>query len=70
MEQTKKGMTRQWVPYQRKAFQTLREALCSTPILLFPGHKILYTIVTDAIGAGAKIVLIQNQGSGLQLEVP
>ena len=35
-ESTKKGVTFQWGPYQRKAFAQLKNALCSAPILQYP----------------------------------
>ena len=52
--------------YQRHAFQQLKESLCTTLVLLLPGPKLSYTIVTDAYGTVAGGVLIQDQGDGLQ----
>ena len=56
----------QWGPYQRRAFQQLKEALCAAPVLLFPDPKLPYTVVTDASGTAAGGVLMQDQGDGLQ----
>ena len=56
----------QWGPYQRRAFQQLKEALCAVPILLFLDPKLPYTMVTDASGTAASGVLMQDQGDGLQ----
>ena len=56
----------QWGPYQRRAFQQLKEALCAEPILLFPDLKLPYTVVIDASGIAAGGVLMQDQGDGLQ----
>lgn len=53
-------------PYQRQAFQQLKDALCTTPVLLFPDPKLSYIVVTDASGILARTVLIQDQGNGLQ----
>ena len=56
----------QWEPYQRRAFQQLKETLCTKPILLFPYPKLPYTIVTDAFGTVLGGDLMQDQGDGLQ----
>ena len=56
----------QWGPYQRRAFQQLKEPLCATLVLLFPDPKLSYTVVTDASGTAAGGVLMQDQGDGLQ----
>ena len=37
---TKKDVEWQWGPYQRRAFQQLKESLCATPVLLFPDPKL------------------------------
>ena len=55
-----------WGPYQRRAFQQLKEALCTAPVLVFPDPKLPYTVVTDASGTAAGGVLMQDQGDGLQ----
>ena len=57
----------QWGPYQWHAFQELKEALCTTPVLLFPNPKLLFTIVNDTYSIAACGVLMQDQGDGLQL---
>ena len=56
----------QWGPYQWRAFQQLKEALCAVPVLLFPNPKLTYTVVTNAYGTAAGGVLMQDQGDGLQ----
>ena len=63
---TRKDVEWQWGPYQRRAFQQLKEALCAAPVLLFPDPKLPYTVVTDASGTAAGGVLMQDQGDGLQ----
>ena len=63
---TKKDVEWQWGPYQRCAFQQLKESLCAAPILLFPNPKLSYTVVTNAFGTAAGGVLMQDQGNGLQ----
>ena len=63
---TKKDVPWQWGPYQRKAFQQLKEALCTAPVLLFPDPKLPYTVVTNASGTAAGGVLMQDHGTGLQ----
>ena len=56
----------QWEPYQRRAFQQLKEALCAALVLLFSDPKLPYTVVTNASGTVAGGVLMQDQGDGLQ----
>ena len=63
---TKKDVEWQWGPYQRRAFQKLKESLCAAPVLLFPYPKLPHTIVTNASGTTASGVLMQDQGNGLQ----
>ena len=65
-ELTKKGMTWQWGPNQRRAFQSLKDALCTAPVLQFPNPELPYTVVTDASGTAAGGVLMQDQGEGLR----
>ena len=66
---TKKDVEWQWGPYQRRAFQQLKESLCAMLVLLFPDPKLPYTIVTNASSIAAGGVLMQDQGNGLQLVV-
>ena len=56
----------QWGPYQRQAFQAVKDAYCNAPILLFPDPKLPYTVSTDASGEAAGGALLQDQGKGLQ----
>ena len=63
---TRKDVEWQWGPYQRRAFQQLKEALCAAPVLLFPDPKLPYTVVTDVSGTAAGGILMQDQGDGLQ----
>ena len=63
---TKKDILWQWGPYQRKAFQDLKDALCAVPILQFPNPKLPYTVVTDASQTAVGGVLMQDHGEGLK----
>ena len=65
-ELTKKNIAWQWGPFQRKAFQKLKDALCNAPFLLYPDPKLPYVVVTDASGIAVGGVLMQDQGSGLR----
>ena len=65
-ELTKKDIPWQWGPYQRKAFQDLKDALCAAPILQFPDPQLPYTVVTDASQTAVGGVLMQDRGEGLK----
>ena len=62
---TRKEVTWQWGPYQWHAFQRLKEALCTAPVLKFPNPNLPYTVVTYASCTATGGVLMQNQGEGL-----
>ena len=64
---TRKDVEWQWGPYQRCAFQQLKEALCIAPILLSPDPKLPYTIVTDASGTAIGGALMQDHGGSYSL---
>ena len=53
-------------PYQRCAFQLLKESLCATLVLLFPDPKLPYTIITNASDIVVSGALMQDQENGLQ----
>ena len=63
---TRKDAVWQWGPFQRRAFQQLKDMLCAAPVLQFPDPKLPYTVVTDASGTAAGGVLMQDQGDGLR----
>jgi len=49
-----------WTPTHDKAFQLLKEALCSAPVLALPDFAKPFHINTDASGAGIGAVLHQD----------
>ena len=63
---TRKEVTWQWGPYQRHAFERLKEALCVAPVLKFPYPNLPYTVVTYVSGTVAEGVRMQDHGEGLQ----
>ena len=44
-ELTKKDIAWQWGPFQREAFQKLKNALCNAPFLLYPDPTLPYVVV-------------------------
>ena len=66
IELTKKDIPWQWGPYQRKAFQDLKDALCAAPILQFPNPKLPCTVVTAALQTAVGGVLMQDCSEGLR----
>ena len=58
---TKKSLNFNWGDEQEKAFQTLRSALTSSPILAYPDFNIPFCGQTDASDYGLRVVVTQVQ---------
>jgi hypothetical protein len=56
----------QWDKPQQLAFDTLKKALSTTPILILPNPALPYTVTTDASTQAIGAVLQQDHGLGLQ----
>jgi hypothetical protein len=56
----KKGTLFIWTSVHDKAFQTLKQALMSTPILALPNFDKPFMIETDASDSGVGAVLMQD----------
>ena len=63
---TKKGAPFAWTDPEEKAFQALKTALTSAPVLLTPDPRLPYTIFTDASDYAVGGILCQDQGTGFQ----
>lgn len=63
---TGKKVKWEWGEEQKMAFNTLKQAVSSAPILITPDSSRPYTITTDASGYAVGGVLQQDQGKGLQ----
>ena len=55
-----------WQPEQENAFNAIKEALISTPVLLLPDPEKSYVVTTDASDFAVGAVLSQDQGKGEQ----
>ena len=55
-----------WGPKQQEAFDALKLALCSTPVLLIPDPSKPYTLNCDACNYAIGGTLQQDHGAGLQ----
>ena len=55
-----------WDQPQRSAFESLKKALCSTPVLLIPDPSKPYTLNCDACQYAIGATLQQDHGNGLQ----
>jgi hypothetical protein len=60
-EQTKKHIEFNWDDKCQEAFDTLKERMCSTPLLLqYPDFNKPFTVITDASGQGLGAILQQD----------
>lgn len=65
-ELTKDQRRWQWGEEQRSAFNTLKQALSSTPVLVRPDPEKPFTVTTDASGFAVGAVLTQEDDQGHQ----
>ena len=65
-ELTKNDVKFAWGDAQQTAFDELKKALCSAPVLLIPDPALPYTLNCDACAYAVGAVLQQDQGNGLQ----
>lgn len=50
----------QWYPQAEAAFLKLKDAMCTTPILVMPNFSKTFVIESDAYGVGIRVVLMQD----------
>lgn len=55
-----------WGDAQQQAFDTLKEAMCTAPVLLIPDPSLPFTLNCDASNYAVGATLQQDQGNGLQ----
>ena len=65
-ELTKNEMKFEWGERQQKAFDALKAALTSAPVLIIPDPKLPYTLNCDACDYATGATLQQDHGNGLQ----
>ena len=65
-ELTKQSTTWTWGPEQQSAFEQLKAAITSAPVLAYPDATLPYDIHTDASGFATGAVLQQDHGKGMQ----
>ena len=66
LTKTADGAKFEWNAAAQEAFEKMKEALCSTPILILPDPEKPYVVTTDASGYAIGACLSQDQGNGLQ----
>ncbi len=57
----KKNIEFSWEPTQTKAFETLKEKLTSSPVLIFPDYTKDFILCTDASDIGLAGILMQER---------
>lgn len=65
-ELTKKNKHFEWTRNAQKAFERLKDALSSAPLLLLPDPSLEFRVVTDASDFAVGAILMQDQGQGWQ----
>ena len=55
-----------WTDKQQTAFEQLKDAVCSAPVLILPDKTLPFVVQTDASGVAVGASLNQDQGKGLQ----
>jgi len=58
---TRKGRQFTWGPQQQQAFQSLKDRLCTTPVLTYPNFELPFILTTDASKASIAAILSQVQ---------
>jgi len=61
----KKAETFQWTPECEKAFETLKEKLITTPILIFPNWEKEFHVHVDALGISLGAILTQPEDGAM-----
>ena len=56
----------QWTSAQEQAFNQLKMAVTTAPVLIIPNPTVAYALVTDASGFAIGAALCQDHGKGLQ----
>jgi hypothetical protein len=65
-ELTKNDQKWEWTNVQQQAFEQLKQAIASAPVLVTPDESLPYVVVADASGFAVGAALCQDQGKGLQ----
>ena len=71
-EITKKGTKFRWESAQSEAFEKLKQALASAPVMAYPNSEGMFILDTDAsdISAGAVLSQLQRDENGIEHEKP
>ena len=63
---TRKNVVWRWGPRQEQAFEDLKKALTTAPVLILPNPRLPYLVVTDGSDMAIGAVIMQDQGKGHQ----
>ena len=62
----KKDAAWTWEAKQQQAFEDIKRAMTTGPVLAIPDTNLPFSVYTDSSGFGTGAVLLQDQGNGLQ----
>lgn len=65
-ELLKQGQKWEWLDKQQQAFDALKQALSTAPVLAHPDPNRTFVVAADALDWAVRVVLQQDQGHGLQ----
>jgi hypothetical protein len=65
-ELTKSNIKFEWTHKQQQAFDAIKRAMVTAPVLVLPDPSLPFVVHTDASGYAVGGVLMQDQGKGLQ----
>eukprot|EP00745_Piridium_sociabile_P028923 TRINITY_DN46797_c0_g1_i3.p1 TRINITY_DN46797_c0_g1~~TRINITY_DN46797_c0_g1_i3.p1 ORF type:complete len:210 (-),score=16.50 TRINITY_DN46797_c0_g1_i3:29-658(-) len=65
-DKTKGADTGSWDPQAEGVFRQIQQCFCEAPVCVLPDNKKPFVLRTDASDLGLGVILLQDQGQGMQ----